>query len=144
MYLEGTSQNVLDQVDVVVTDNDQETGTDFDTETTPIADVPPEVEIVKTANPTRIEPGESVDYTFTIFNRSTIEEIEIVSFSDEHVHVRSRRVRGHRRLPGTPTTVTTPAARIKCPAPSRGCRRPIRAGLSNFDHVNVATVVGRG
>ncbi|MEO1057305.1 MAG: hypothetical protein AAFY28_10370, partial [Actinomycetota bacterium] len=83
-----TSQTVDDIVFVEVKDEDAKNdrvppGTDTDTEDTPIEDVPPVVEVVKTADADRVEPGEPVTFTFTVFNRSTIEDIEIVEFFDD-------------------------------------------------------------
>ena len=78
-----TAQSVSDIVNVVGVDNDGQSDTDDDTEETPITDVAPEVQIVKTANPTVIDDGESTTYTFEITNLSTIEPLFIVDLDDD-------------------------------------------------------------
>ena len=81
--LTGTSQLVADRVDVTVVDDEGSTDTDNAVEDTPIKDVAPAVEVVKTASPTQIQPGESVAYTFTVFNRSTIEPLKVLTLTDD-------------------------------------------------------------
>ncbi|MEO1056175.1 MAG: hypothetical protein AAFY28_04595, partial [Actinomycetota bacterium] len=83
VVLTGTSQTVSDVVNVVVIDNDNQTDDDEARETTPIEDVPPTVNIVKTANPTLIEPGQDVTYTFVISNPSEIEPLTLVQLTDD-------------------------------------------------------------
>jgi uncharacterized repeat protein (TIGR01451 family)/LPXTG-motif cell wall-anchored protein len=88
LTLSGTAQLVSDVAKVTVEDNDAAAGrippaTATEDDSTPITDVTPVVEIVKTANPTTITPGQEVTFTYTIFNRSTVEDIEIVSLADD-------------------------------------------------------------
>ena len=88
LTLSGTAQLVSDVAKVTVEDNDAAArrippATATADDNTPITDVKPVVEVVKTANPTTIEPGDEVTYTYTIFNRSTVEDIKIESFVDD-------------------------------------------------------------
>ena len=81
--LEGTAQIVRDVVNVVVVDNDGEQGDDNDDEATPILDVPPAVQIVKTADPVMINVGDEVTYTFVISNLSDVESITLLTLTDD-------------------------------------------------------------
>jgi uncharacterized repeat protein (TIGR01451 family)/LPXTG-motif cell wall-anchored protein len=149
--LAGTSQLVGDQVDVVVTDDDAETGTALATESTPILDVPPVVELFKTVTPTQIEPGENVDYTYVVQNRSTIEPLAVISLFD--------------LLPTSPIPVDLTATcgfdvvppiwldpddgvdgsgtdQVTCSPITRAPGVPAGENPSNYDHTNVATVEG--
>ena len=81
--VDRTGDMVADRVDVTVVDDEGSTDTDNAVEDTPIKDVAPAVEVVKTASPTQIQPGESVAYTFTVFNRSTIEPLKVLTLTDD-------------------------------------------------------------
>ena len=81
--LSGNAQIVRDQVDVVVTDNDGQTATDLAEAQVPILDVRPEVEIVKTAEPLTISPGDDVTYKLVITNLSTVEEVALLTLVDD-------------------------------------------------------------
>ena len=65
---------------VIVTDNEDSTGTDFDDETVTVTDVAPTVDITKTADPTTLaEPGGDFVFTLNIVNLST-ESVEITGY----------------------------------------------------------------
>jgi uncharacterized repeat protein (TIGR01451 family)/LPXTG-motif cell wall-anchored protein len=81
--LSGTAQIVSDVVNVVVVDNDNQSGTDGDDELTPILDIAPEVHIVKDANPTSINVGDTVTYTLTISNVKDVEPITLLTLVDD-------------------------------------------------------------
>ncbi len=78
-----TAQSVSDIVTVVGVDNDGQSDDDTDTEETPITDVAPAVQIVKTANPIVIDAGASTTYSFEITNLSSIEPLFIVDLDDD-------------------------------------------------------------
>jgi uncharacterized repeat protein (TIGR01451 family) len=81
--LSGNAQIVRDVANVVVVDNDGQSGGDDDDEATPILDVPPAVQIVKSANPTQIDSGGSVTYRFVITNTSAHEQLTLLSLVDD-------------------------------------------------------------
>ena len=81
--LSGNAQIVRDQVDVVVTDNDGQIATDLAEAQVPILDVRPEVEIVKTAEPLTISPGDDVTYELVITNLSTVEAVALLTLVDD-------------------------------------------------------------
>ena len=83
LTLSGTAQIVRGDVRVTVVDDDGQHGADEDEEATPILDVAPEVDIVKTASPTVIDFGDTVTYTFTISNVKDVEPIRVLTLNDD-------------------------------------------------------------
>jgi uncharacterized repeat protein (TIGR01451 family)/LPXTG-motif cell wall-anchored protein len=81
--LAGTAQIVRDVVNVVVVDNDGQTGDDHANEATPIKDVRPAIGITKTADPITINTGDSVHYTFVISNLSDAEPLTLLTLNDD-------------------------------------------------------------
>ena len=73
----------LDRVDVILVDDDETTATDFDTATVTVTDVPPTIEVTKTANPTAVsELGGPVTFTVTVHNTSN-ESVTLTALVDD-------------------------------------------------------------
>jgi hypothetical protein len=81
--LSGNAQIVRDHVEVRVTDNDGQSASALAAAQVPILDVRPEVEIVKTAEPLTISPGDNVTYQLMITNLSTVEEVALLTLVDD-------------------------------------------------------------
>ncbi len=81
--LAGTAQIVRDVVNVVVVDNDNQQAGSNDDESTPIVDVLPSVQIVKTADKPAVNTGDSVTYTFVVTNLSTVEPLTLKTLTDD-------------------------------------------------------------
>lgn len=72
-----------DTVTASGTDDDGNPVSDSDSATVMVVNVPSQIELIKTANPTTVnEPGGSVTYTFTVNNKSGVDTVTINSLMD--------------------------------------------------------------
>ena len=71
------------RVDVVVEDNEGTEATDYDTETVAFEDIPPEIDVTKSASPESLpEPGGEVTFTYRITNTGVEDVVEVTSIID--------------------------------------------------------------
>jgi len=84
-WVEGQFRDqVIDEVKASATDEEGNEATGSDTAVVDILDVPSSMEVVKTVLPEAVdEPGGPVIYTFTVYNRSAVDEITIQDLADD-------------------------------------------------------------
>jgi len=147
LTLAGTAQLVSDVAKVTVEDNDAAAGrippaTAIATDNTPINDVKPVVEIVKTASPTQIEPGAEVTYTYTIFNRSTVEDIRIESLTDNKFTIAPTECVGvvGKTLTTNDGNDASGTDQVTCQIKRTNLTPEVGQNPLSFDHTNVAKV----
>ena len=78
-FVDSTETNV---VTASGADDDGNPLSDTDDSTVTVNDVPSSIEVVKTANPTSVSVGDTVTYTFSVTNTSTVDSVDITSLMD--------------------------------------------------------------
>jgi len=73
-----------DTITASATDDDGNTATQDDDATVTLTDVPSSIEVTKTADPVEVdEPGDTVTFSVTVHNTSTVDTVTIDSLSDD-------------------------------------------------------------